>query len=133
MIAIGDAWRDALIDLGGDPAALRVHRGDMVCTPWSNLVCFAGLGPGEVLVDDRKLVGLSQRRTRHGIRVQCQIHRTPLLGEMAGLFAGPTPDVAITEPALLADVVAPAPDDSMLANALAHALDAAIAARITPV
>jgi lipoate-protein ligase A len=131
MIWIGDAWRDALIDLGGEPAALQVHRGDMVCTRWSELVCFAGLGPGEVVVDDRKLVGLSQRRTRHGIRVQCQVHRTPLLGEMPALFAGPTPDVAITEPALLGDVIEPDPGDWMLARALASALRDAGDTRIT--
>jgi lipoate-protein ligase A len=38
---------------------------------WSPLVCFAGLGPGEVLVDGRKVVGLSQRRTRAGARFHC--------------------------------------------------------------
>jgi hypothetical protein len=30
------------------------------------LVCFAGRGPGEVFVGDRKLVGLSQWRSREG-------------------------------------------------------------------
>jgi lipoate-protein ligase A len=29
--------------------------------------CFAGLSPWEVVVDDRKLVGFAQRRSRHGI------------------------------------------------------------------
>ena len=31
--------------------------------------CFAGITAGEVLVDGRKLVGLAQRRTRHGVLV----------------------------------------------------------------
>jgi hypothetical protein len=31
-------------------------------------VCFAGLGPGEVTVGGRKLVGWTQRRTRAGSR-----------------------------------------------------------------
>ncbi len=46
----------------------------MVRTPWSSLVCFAGLGPGEVTVDGRKLVGISQRRTRAGARFQCAVY-----------------------------------------------------------
>jgi hypothetical protein len=40
-------------------------------TPWSTSVCFAGLGPGEVTVDGRKVVGLSQRRTREAALFQC--------------------------------------------------------------
>jgi lipoate---protein ligase len=43
---------------------MRHHR-------WSRQVCFAGLGPGEVIVDGRKAVGLSQRRTRAGALFQC--------------------------------------------------------------
>jgi hypothetical protein len=39
-------------------------------------VCFAGRGPGEVITaDGRKLLGLSQRRTRNWIRLQCLVHR----------------------------------------------------------
>jgi hypothetical protein len=43
---------------------------------WSRLVCFAGVGPGEVLVGERKVVGMSQRRTRDGARFQCVVHRS---------------------------------------------------------
>jgi lipoate-protein ligase A len=43
----------------------------MRSTPWSASVCFAGLGPGEVTVDGRKVVGLSQRRTREAALFQC--------------------------------------------------------------
>jgi lipoate---protein ligase len=64
---LGHAWVAALGY--GD-----VHRGPMVRTPWSPLVCFAGLGPGEVTVDGRKLVGISQRRTRAGARFQCAVY-----------------------------------------------------------
>ena len=38
---------------------------------WSEWVCFAGLGPGEVTVGGAKVVGISQRRTRHAARFQC--------------------------------------------------------------
>ena len=46
----------------------------MACTGWCPLVCFAGVGPGEVLAGGRKLVGISQRRTRAGARFQCAVH-----------------------------------------------------------
>jgi lipoate---protein ligase len=64
---LGDVWVAAL-GFG------EVHRGSMVRTPWSSFVCFAGLGPGEVTVDGRKLVGISQRRTRAGARFQCAVY-----------------------------------------------------------
>lgn len=38
-------------------------------------VCFASESPGEVFVDNLKLVGISQRRTRHGARFQCVLYR----------------------------------------------------------
>ncbi len=62
---VGDAWAGAI---GG---AATVHRGAMVCSAASGRVCFAGLGPGEVTVEGRKVVGVSQRRTRAGARFQC--------------------------------------------------------------
>ena len=40
-------------------------------TAWSSMICFDGVGAGEVLVDGRKLVGISQRRMRHAARLQC--------------------------------------------------------------
>jgi lipoate-protein ligase A len=61
---VGDLWAAALMALGQGPC--RVHRGGLVPSPWSRLVCFAGLGPGEVTLGGRKAVGLSQRRTRAG-------------------------------------------------------------------
>lgn len=112
MVWIGERWGDALAELGhGLPV---VHRGGMVCTPWSDLVCFAGVGPGEVLVDGRKFLGLSQRRSRHGIRVQGTLYRRPVTREIPALLVGPTPAVELDEPhcdptldaAHLADVLA---------------------------
>ena len=60
---VGEAWAAALEELG---VAAEVHRGALVRSPWSAAVCFAGLGPGEVTVAGRKVVGISQRRTRAG-------------------------------------------------------------------
>jgi lipoate-protein ligase A len=65
---LGRVWVDALSSLGIDGAW---HDGPLVCTPWCRQICFAGLGPGEVTVDGRKVVGLAQRRTRAGALFQC--------------------------------------------------------------
>lgn len=71
---LGHAWARVLQDLGhAEPV---VHGGGLVRTAWSHVACFAGLGPGEVTVEGRKVVGISQRRTRDAARFQCAlIHR----------------------------------------------------------
>ncbi|MCP5026469.1 MAG: hypothetical protein GY929_09310 [Actinomycetia bacterium] len=74
---VGRCWAQALGSLGRDG---KVHRGAMVSTPASSVVCFAGLGPGEVTVGGRKVVGVSQRRTRRGARFQT----TALMGWKPG-------------------------------------------------
>lgn len=63
---LGAAYDRALGELIGPAAAVAVHDGRLSATAWSPVLCFAGLGPGEVTVDGRKVVGLSQRRDRHG-------------------------------------------------------------------
>jgi lipoate-protein ligase A len=63
---LGEAWAGALASLGVE--GLQVHEGRSAATQWSGLVCFGGLGPGEVSVAGAKVVGLSQRRTREGAR-----------------------------------------------------------------
>lgn len=71
---LGDVWADVLADLGLPGA--EVHRGGLVRSPWSDVVCFAGLGPGEITVGGAKVVGISQRRSRAGARFQCAVlHR----------------------------------------------------------
>lgn len=71
---LGEAWAGALADSG---AVATVHRGPLVRTRWSDIVCFGGLGSGE-LTDPtgRKVLGISQRRTRAGARFQCAVLRT---------------------------------------------------------
>ena len=72
---LGDAWMSALTDAGMEH--LSVHRGSMVSNDWSRTVCFAGLGPGEVLAGESgKVVGISQRRTREMARFQCIVYRS---------------------------------------------------------
>ena len=81
---LGHAWVVALAEMG---VRATMHSGPVLETPWSRKVCFGGVGPGEVLVDGHKLVGISQRRTRDGARFQCVVHRrwdpVPILGLLA--------------------------------------------------
>lgn len=77
---VGQTWATALeaarpgppdtdLDLDID-LDITVHRGPMLRADWGRVICFAGIGPGEVLIGDRKVVGLSQRRTREVARFQ---------------------------------------------------------------
>lgn len=80
---VGRAWAEALTGLGALPE-LSVHTGAPVVGEWSRRVCFAGIGAGEVVAGHRKVVGISQRRTREAARFQCAVvgewDPVPLLG-----------------------------------------------------
>lgn len=108
---LGQSWAEALVaanesarpcgrlpagaaaDFGpGSAPRPLVHTGAMVRTEWSGLVCFAGLGAGEVTLGGRKLVGMSQRRTRFGARFQCIMHHRWDPGALVGLLSLPAPD-----------------------------------------
>jgi lipoate-protein ligase A len=67
---LGETWVAALGVVGVEA---EVHRGGLCTTSWSRLVCFGGLGTGEVVRPGAgpKLVGISQRRSRAGARFQC--------------------------------------------------------------
>ena len=67
---LGEVWVHALQSVG---ISGTVHRGAMVTSAMSSVVCFAGLAAGEVTVDGAKVVGISQRRTRAGARFQCSV------------------------------------------------------------
>ncbi|MBI2703750.1 MAG: lipoate--protein ligase family protein [Actinobacteria bacterium] len=71
---LGERWVAALRSLGVVDA--RVYDGAMRSTEIGRLVCFAGLAAGEVTVDGAKLVGISQRRTRHLARFQGVVLRS---------------------------------------------------------
>ena len=109
MLVVGAAWATALSRYG---VSSRVHDGAMQGTQWSDHVCFAGVGPGEVLdPDGRKIVGLSQRRTASWIRVQtmCHLRWHPdwyagLLGGDVAPIAGVTATVDVDPAAMVAAV-----------------------------
>jgi lipoate-protein ligase A len=110
---LGAVWADALAACG--VAGAVVHEGPMVRTEWSALVCFAGLGPGEVTVGGRKVVGISQRRTRSAARFQCVVLERWEPEAMAALFepaARPSSvlgDVAVGPGVALAELAAAFP------------------------
>jgi lipoate---protein ligase len=83
---IGDLWAAAL---GPWIDGLHVHQGSMLRRELSEVVCFAGLGPGEVTdAAGRKVVGVSQRRTRHWLRLQTMCHlrwRADLYAQLLGI------------------------------------------------
>ncbi|MBV14390.1 MAG: hypothetical protein CL505_04880 [Actinobacteria bacterium] len=89
---LGGAWCAALAEINVEAT---VHHGPMVVTRWSEVVCFAGIGPGEVLVGGRKVVGISQRRNRGGARFQCAALLRWRPGEMVRLF-GLQPEEAVS-------------------------------------
>jgi lipoate-protein ligase A len=88
---LGDAFAQAIATVLGDSPGrlgIEVHRGGVQTTPWSKVLCYAGLGAGEVSVAGRKVVGMSQRRERSG----AWIHSMALIGgracELADLLTG---------------------------------------------
>jgi lipoate-protein ligase A len=108
---LGETWAAAR---GGG----QVHRGQLVATEWSPLVCFAGLGPGEVTVGGAKAVGISQRRTRAGARFQCVVPGTWDPARLAGLLAI-APE---RREALVADLAAAVHPEEVAIEALIAAL-----------
>jgi lipoate-protein ligase A len=97
---VGRAWAAALATVAPDADRFAVHEGPMVRTPWSDLACFAGLGPGEVVRAGprawgpppgrpAKVVGVSQRRNRAGVRFQCACALAWDPARLAGLLALP--------------------------------------------
>lgn len=125
MIVIGDAWRRALVASGLPEDRLEVHTGGVEGGPWSDVVCFAGIGPGEVTWDRRKLVGISQRRTRSAARFQCTVHRRWAPTRWVDAFARPDAIDADELPSSLPDVATlpRAIDDRTVVSALVAALD----------
>jgi lipoate-protein ligase A len=105
---LGEVWCEALGTLGVTGA--EVHRGGLVHTPWSRLVCFDGIGSGEVVVGERKAVGISQRRTRDWLRLQSSVHLAwrpellvSLLAPATAAGSPPLPTAAQLRPALTLD------------------------------
>jgi lipoate-protein ligase A len=63
---VGRWWVEGLGGPGVGREGLSIHAGRSVPGRLGDLVCFAGRGPGEVFEGHRKVVGLSQWRSREG-------------------------------------------------------------------
>ena len=105
-------WLGHAVAAAFDAAGLtgvQVHDGAMVTTDHSRLICFDGLGPGELTVDGVKLVGISQRRTRSVARLQSCWYSSYDPAALTGLLSEPpSPDdlhPVATADAALSDAV----------------------------
>ncbi len=69
---VGTWWRDVLT-----PRIERdvvMHQGSLEGSTALRVACFAGRGPGEIFVDGRKAVGVTQWRVREGVFVSTVMH-----------------------------------------------------------
>ncbi|MGH9072079.1 MAG: hypothetical protein ACRDX8_13165, partial [Acidimicrobiales bacterium] len=82
---LGCVWAGALDSLGLGPA--MVHSGALLRREWSERICFVGLGPGELTVDGRKVLGISQRRSREGAVFSCAAYLRLHPGALPSLLA----------------------------------------------
>ncbi|MCY7299408.1 MAG: hypothetical protein LH616_09390 [Ilumatobacteraceae bacterium] len=116
MVWVGELWQRALAELG---VAGEVHRGGLITNVWSRQVCFAGVGTGEVMAGNSKLVGISQRRTREYARFQsmCHLQWRPEL--VTALVAAPRPPATSLAAAANTGAVGGAPLRQVLARTLA--------------
>jgi lipoate-protein ligase A len=73
-LRVGQWWAEVL---SARVQGVRVHEGPLEGDDAHRVVCFAGRGPGEVFVNDRKAVGVTQWRVREGVFVSTVLHAEP--------------------------------------------------------
>lgn len=71
MLWLGEVFRTALQPW----VTATMHTDAYESGQDGRAVCFASASPGEVFVGNNKLVGISQRRSRDGARLQCVLYR----------------------------------------------------------
>jgi lipoate-protein ligase A len=71
---VGEWWRIALSTVG---VAATMHVGNVIDEPEHRVACFSGRGPGEIFIDNRKAVGLTQWRVREGMFLSTVFHASP--------------------------------------------------------
>ena len=86
-LGAGEWWRAVLANRVA--GAVSVHAGPVTGAVEHRVVCFAGRGPGEVFVEDRKAVGLMQWRVREGALISTQIPSQPAARVLDWLAAPP--------------------------------------------
>jgi lipoate-protein ligase A len=128
---IGEAVARALRRLGIAARSLPPGEAHAANEPSvAELACFAGLGPWEVVVDGRKLVGLSQVRRRSGALLQVGILVHHDAARLTGLLDLDPPTRAMLTDALRSRTVSTADhgvsDLAALRAAVTTALDEAL-------
>lgn len=124
---VGAAWLAGLRDLG--VTGLTVHDGPSTVRRRGSAreqllaaVCYATRGRGEVFWHGRKLVGLAQRRRRHGAMVQCGVlRRWRPQTLLTALGADPEDDEICGAAVGLADISDQAPPDDEVIAAVSRA------------
>jgi lipoate---protein ligase len=87
-LTAGEWWRDAL-----DPlvrGVMLVHPGPLEGAAEHRVACFAGRGPGEIFVDGKKAVGVTQWRVREGTLVSTVLPAHPS-NALLELLSAPPP------------------------------------------
>lgn len=102
---LGRHWCSALRAAGHDSSDLTVHAAGLLNRRQAKVLCWAGIGPGEVLDRGVKLVGMSQRRGRWGARLQCQVHLSGQTGAWMSAIRQAAAEVELDPPAVEMAVV----------------------------
>lgn len=124
FLHVGRVWAAALEDLGVagltvHPAASRARRLGDERERLLASVCYALPGMGEVLHSGRKLVGLAQRRRRHGALVQCGLLRAWRPAALLTALGAPADDPEVHAAAVgLDSLLADPPDDAAVMAAV---------------
>ena len=124
FLLVGTAWKAALADLGvrdlsvvrtsTTPSRRGTERDRLLAS-----ICYATLGRGEVTAAGRKLVGLAQRRRRHGALVACGLLRRWRPAPLLAAFAGEPDDPEVAAAAVgLDELLHPPPSDDAVVEAV---------------
>lgn len=127
FLRVGEMWRRALEVCGVTTALCGAHAPPepSARNVEARLACWAGSGWGELLIDATKVVGLSQRRTRWGARVQGM---AVLDGSARNVveFLDVEPATARAVGTAIGEPIVVAVDHAELVNALQDALRSAL-------
>lgn len=82
----GSWWREALL---AQSVEAVMHEGSVEDDPAFRVACFSGRGPGELFVDQRKVLGVTQWRVREGLFLSTIIHTFPSVALLDSLATVP--------------------------------------------
>ena len=130
---VGDAWAEALRQFGVPD--LATHRGPATANRKGSerqrllaAICYATLGRGEVTSAGRKIVGLSQRRRRHGALLQCGLLRRWSPAPLVEALGATVDDDVVNAAIGIDEFLDHPPTDDQIATAVEAALERIMAA-----